>query len=547
MSPAEARGQFAAVAQVRWRIFLNSLRTTSGKLELISRAIVTVMLLFLGLGGAVGMGIGAWYFISRGRGQWLVLLLWPVFFFWQFLPIMASAFTPNTDAGELLRFPLNYRSYFLIRLAYGSLDPATVTASLWLLGMTVGVGIARAALLPWTALVLLVFALFNLLHSRMIFAWIDRWLAKRRTREIFGVLFFLVIMSFQFVGPLARSAANSRPTVGLLHSLSSVQQMLPPGVAGGAIAGASRSQWLTGLGAFALLCAYAAAALWLLSLRLRAQYYGENLSEAAAPTRAPASGLRPQPGWRVFGLPGPIAATFEKELRYLGRSGPMLFTMIMPLFILLLFRFGPSSMDKGGGPLVRHSDLAFPVVAAYTLLLLTNIVYNSFGAEGGGMQLFFAAPARFRQILLGKNLAHAAILGLQMMIVWVGVWLLYRPPGLEITVLTLAGVFFALPLDFIIGNLLSVYSPKKIDYGTLGKQRASKVTMLVSFAARIVIFGLAALLIVLARLYGNLWLAAPMFLALAVAGFAAYATVLTRVERMALERREVLITELGKV
>ena len=46
---------------------------------------------------------------------------------------MATAFTNNPDSAELLRFPLTYRSYFLIRLAYGYFDPASALGTLGLL------------------------------------------------------------------------------------------------------------------------------------------------------------------------------------------------------------------------------------------------------------------------------------------------------------------------------------------------------------------------------------------------------------------------------
>ena len=36
------------------------------------------------------------------------------------------------------------------------------------------------------------------------------------------------------------------------------------------------------------------------------------------------------------------------------------------------------------------------------------------------MQFFFASPVRFSQIMLGKNLAHAAIFALEVVLVWVG-------------------------------------------------------------------------------------------------------------------------------
>src|ERR1700716_2719611 len=115
------RGQLAAIAELRWRIFVNSLRSTRGKMEFASRVIVGLAFAIGGIGGAVGMGGSAWYFVSQGKAEYLALLLWPVFVFWQVFPVMATAFTNNPDSSDLLRFPLSYRSYFLFRLGAGSL------------------------------------------------------------------------------------------------------------------------------------------------------------------------------------------------------------------------------------------------------------------------------------------------------------------------------------------------------------------------------------------------------------------------------------------
>ncbi len=115
---------------------------------------------------------------------------------------MATAFTNNPDSSDLLRFPLNYRSYFLVRLAYGFFDPASALGSFALVGVLFGVSAARPLLFPWTSLVLLTFALFNLVLMQMLFAWLERWLAQRRTREILGVVFILAMLSFQLIGPI---------------------------------------------------------------------------------------------------------------------------------------------------------------------------------------------------------------------------------------------------------------------------------------------------------------------------------------------------------
>ena len=231
---------------------------------------------------------------------------------------------------------------------------------------------------------------------------------------------------------------------------------------------------------FLLLVSYGVAFLWLLNFRLRAEYRGENLSESAG--RKAVSGGLPalRPGWNLPGLPGPVAAVFEKELRYLSRSGPMLFTLIVPLFMLAVFR----SSGKNEGLFAHAPELTFPLGAAYSLLLLTNLSYNNFGADGSGTQFFFASPVRFRQIMMGKNLAHAAVFALEVVLVWLGTCLLYRPPSLGVTLATLAGILFVVPIDLAAGNLFSIYSPSRIEAGVFGRQRASLTTVLASFAIR---------------------------------------------------------------
>ena len=56
MAGMTTRNQLAAVANLRWRMFLNSLRTKRGKVELVSRVIVSAAFTAGGLGGAIGTG-----------------------------------------------------------------------------------------------------------------------------------------------------------------------------------------------------------------------------------------------------------------------------------------------------------------------------------------------------------------------------------------------------------------------------------------------------------------------------------------------------------
>lgn len=548
ISAAEARGQFAAIARVRWQIFANSLRTLRGRLEMVSRGFLILGFAAAGFGGALGLGAASWAFVREGRIELLALLLWPVFLFWQLFPVMATAFTENFDSSNLLRFPLTYRAYFLVRLAYGSLDPATALGSLWLVGIAVGAGLADPGLLLWTAIVLLAFAALNILLGRAIFAWVERWLARRRTRELLGILFFLFIISFQFIGPLmGRYGRSAHPaTAQFFELLLPLERLLPPGLAATAIAGSAKGELPLAFGAFLLLFVYQIAIGSLLNLRLRAQYRGESLSESAAPVAARSGKLRVQPGWNLPGLPAAVAAIFEKEFRTLSRSGPMLFALVMPVVVLLIFRLTPSTARRGNGFLLGAPDLAFPVGAAYALLMLTNLIYNNFGHEGPGVQMYFVSPVCFRDIFLAKNLAHACVMTLELVLVWCAVALMYRPPSPPIALATLAGILFAMLVNFTIGNLLSLQSPKKIDFGTFGRQRASNITAFASLGIQLVIFVLAALTLLVARAWARIWVATVIFLVLAAIAALFYSLLLRRADGMALARREALIAELAK-
>jgi ABC-2 type transport system permease protein len=172
------RAQLAAIAWLRWRMFANSLRSSRGKAEVISRVIMAIFFGVGGFGGTLACGFAAWYFVSQGKPEMLAVMFWAVFLFWQLFPIMSTAFTNNPDSGDLLRFPLGYRAYFLIRLAYGSFDPATALGCLWLTGMLLGIAAASPLLLVWALPVVLLFAAFNLLFLQMVFAWLERWLAQ---------------------------------------------------------------------------------------------------------------------------------------------------------------------------------------------------------------------------------------------------------------------------------------------------------------------------------------------------------------------------------
>lgn len=536
-----------AIVVVRWQIMANSLRSARGRVDLFARITMWVAFTAAGIGGAYGLGQQAGRFISQGRAEFISILLWPIFVFWQLFPLLTTAFSENLESSSLLRFPISYRTYFFVRIVSGSLDAANALGMLWLLGIAIGITSVNKELLPWSSLALLAFATTNVLLARVLFVWLEHWLARRRTRELMAILFFLLIISAQLVGPLMtgaltdRMSADSKPhTTPISRGLAAAQRLLPPRLAAATIAESARKNPRARTEVFPLLLSYGALFLLLLHLRLRAQYRGEYLGEASSPSDVAKTRMR-YAGWDVPGVSAATAAVLEKEFRYLSRSGPALLTFVTPVFMLLVFR------SSGRGFFLSDSpQYAFPFAAAYSLLLLANLIYNVFGADGAGVVLFFTSPASFRQIVAAKNIGHAALLTADFAMAGIAAALLFSIPPMSIVAGTLAWILFAVPINLALGNLISILSPKKLDWGTFGRQRASRIAILTSFAVQIFTVGIGAGVWLTSGRMVSVWFATLIFLALAIVSVAGYKFVLNRIDSLAQKHEEALIFELAK-
>src|SRR5256885_11730868 len=150
--------------------------------------------------------------------------------------------------------------------------------------MTAGATVAKPGVLPAMLLIVTAFMLLNVTLERLIGSWLERMLARRRTRELFFGLFILSMISLNFVSPLMqRYSASTRPV--LLHLLPYLA-WLPPSLAGHALAQIARLQAAGFLLNFALLLLYVVLFTAFLWHRFAAQYRGEELSETVAPALA---------------------------------------------------------------------------------------------------------------------------------------------------------------------------------------------------------------------------------------------------------------------
>ncbi|MGB6192259.1 MAG: hypothetical protein WBF42_07325 [Terracidiphilus sp.] len=540
--------QYAALARMRSRLFVNGIRTNEGAFEFGARAVSFFIYCLIGLSLGAGAGAATFAILSSHEWQFLAIEFWVVLFLWQAMSVMLASFQEQFDLTGLLRFPVSFGSFVLLHLIFGLIDIPTIVGGLCVLGILVATTIARPELFVWAALVLGCFAAFNALLARAILAWLDRWLAKRRSREIMSAVFLLGVLSLQAFNPgLHKQSEDGRPaaeahrsqrlTLRAINAARAVQVWLPGGLSAEALQHAEENNPVAALGLLGLLGVYSVGAGAMLALRLKAEYRSESLGEAPNRQRAAVR----ESGWGLRG--GPIAAVIEKELRTLTRSIPQLYAVFVPMVMVFII----GNVFRTAATNTRHPfQLAFPLCVAYGLVGFIQLIYNNLGAEGSGIQLLLLSPTPMRTVLLAKNLCHAGLF----LMVAAGSGLLASirlgRPGPVIAVVTVAWIAFALPANLAAGDLMSLMMPYRVNLGRLGRQRGSQANALLSMMIQAGLLGIGAGVISLCSFLGGRWSAAIVLLVLAAAAWVVWLVVLSKTDRIAGSRKENLIARLVK-
>jgi ABC-2 type transport system permease protein len=542
--PVNVFEQIRLVAGLRWLILRNSLRKKNNRMDLIGLIFTGAFSGILVVGLCFAFYAGGYAFVSQGRLEWMALLFWAIFLFWQIFPIFVAGFGANFEFRTLLRFPLSLRAFYAIGLAYGFADFSALASVCWLLSMTAGAAVAKPGVLPAMLLIVGVFLLLNVTIERLVGSWLERLLARRRTRELFLGLFVISMVSLNFIAPLLqRYGATAR---ALFVWLQPYFSWLPPSLAGRALAAVIRLQPAGFLLSFALLVLYLVLFSALLWRRFAAQYRGEELSESAAPAR-PAT--RPFPVTddgpdRLSLLSPQVAAIVRKEFRYLTRNGFAYLTLLLPPLLILIFSMNSAAWHLTRGGKGVSTEIFFPGMMAYLILILMAPAYNSFAYEGRGIQTYFTAPLRFRDVLLGKNLMLVSMLSLEIalsmsLLLWrVGL------PSAHMFVATCAAIVFTVVGQLTIANWSSITFPRRMEFGKMHGQRQSGMAVLVAFGAQILMGSISAAILFTGNWTRNPWLPAQAFIFLAAAAVAGYFASLDALTKLAENKKEGLIEAL---
>lgn len=593
-SAAQTRAQWSAVARLRWRIFRNNLFRKGQRGEGVARLFLYALLAGVFLLPALGAGAGAYFLAQNDQLPRLSWLLWGVFLLAQFANINLGQPGTTFDPTQLIRFPLPLRHFVLLRLFFGLLSPANILVVLMGGAITLGLGAALTGLWPFVAVALLVFVTVNVLFSRMVFAWVDRWLSTRRAREVFTGLLFLGSLGVQYVnvsfntglhpryaqkteGPNTRlpntGLPNTRlPNTGLPNTrlpntrrpsttpprwkaavhiydrLRPALNLLPPELTAHSVESIQRGQPAVFTAETAACAAYGVIFLSVFALRMRNEFRGESLSDQAsggsasaphrvrgsthAPATAPA-GIAPQ---RWFS--GPMRAVLTKEILYTRRNMGIFYALIAPLAMVFLF---------AGRMATRNSTpWVLPSALAYTLVGVMTLSYNSFGLEAAGSQFYFLAPVRLRDVLLAKNLMGFGLAALEVLsTVLVTIVVLGRPSlGLLLPCLLWAAA--TLLTSTALGNRRSLAAPRQIKLSKAAGKQVSPLSALMSLGILLLSSATGACVLIIGRSFHLAWVPFLAFSIFFAAALGLYVGSLRGLDRYALNHREQLFQELCK-
>lgn len=506
--------QFRLLAEVRWQIMRNSLRVKGKKLELAAQIFAVVLGAMIAFALGATMGGVTYVLLAKGKTRIIPMLLEGIFGAWIVGPVLIEGTSPSLDFREIARYPVSFRLYYLLNVAYGLLDPWALLCLVWFGCIWLGIAAARPDLAVPAALWFLVFAIVNLLFNRALFGVLERVINSRRGQEalVAGLLIFMASLQVATFTVLPRWRKLIRPA--LEKAVPFIHHALPAGFVCRGLLGANWTDSLIALWALMGYGLLAGLVLWRQSWR---NYQGEVSSEAPRARLA----VQMQPAWNLPWLDGLTAAIVEKELRYARRDLRAWMSCLGPPLMAFIFAAGYDVMRETAPGLNVRMSTVYTMLTGLLLIGFAQQIYNFFSYDARGFQFWLMAPANFKRVLVGKNVAVGLLMTGSYAITTA---LLVAKGGISfVRFLGVTGgfIFGALAM-FAAGNILSVRFPTKFEPGRINSEKPSVVTVLIGLFIQGCIMGSLALLFYLTHRLGTDLLpvvALPLMISLALKAY----------------------------
>ena len=563
--------QLGALVWLKWRLFLNAVRSERGSFNRVASMIGTFFALAFSLLVATGFGVGAYFVIanrtSGGRRAtaamardmatgvsveallFLFLFMSMIYLMWAFVPLSLGG-GEHFDPGRLLLYPVSLRKLFLIDLLSELTSLASIFAAPSVFAIALGAGLARGQVL--SALVVAACAtLFGIAVAKLLSTGVGALMQRKRTRgeALLAFIGVLGALSGLMLGQAEHFFAR-------LNNFPALLRLTPPGAVAVALTapGAANANYALSLAvllAYTFLLVVLTYRIALGALRGSGAKRRRKAATAASSrdlaTGAGGADAGKAVGWRLPFGSEELSAIFEKELRYALRNAQLRTMAVMPILLTLSLRLigtrrgGASAralLPTSIAPYTEGSGAALSVL--YAFLITSALSANLFAYESGGMRAYVLAPVARSKILLGKNLAMLCVsLVLAVAVTFVNA-LLYRdltPRALLFTALSF--VFFA-AVTATVGNLFSINFPKRLQYGK--RMNASGVAGLLLLPVFLCIAAAPALAVLGGYAAESLLVEYVILAAFASAGVAVYFLTL-KAQGRSLARRELDILE----
>ena len=554
---AQTRAQFGAITRLRWQMYRNGFRRKGGKSDLIASIIVAPIALSIVGGLCFGAGAATYFAVDSGHVERVSWVMWGILLLTQLTNLNLGQPGTTFDPTQLIRFPMSVWSYTTVRLFFGILSPGNIIVTLMSIAGAAGAAFARPEIAGWAFVAFAVFAVVNVLFTRMVFAWVDRWLSTRRAREAFTALIFLFSIAAQGLNFAYSPAYHNHRHVdvrtiqvvrGTLTKVEHYLTPLPPELAGSSIAAAAEGQTR----AFAIKtlasAGWACLFLYVFSLRMRTEYLGENLSDPANVVRAAkavrhdathtapaaafvAASARPADVTRVVAT---------KELLYLRRNTGLFYGLVMPLVMVLIFA-GRWSVRWSA-----HGSTVVMAALAYGLLGVFPMAFNTFGLDGPGAQVYFFTPVRLREVLMGKNVLCAGLALAETIAILAVLSYTGKAPSALVILSAMLWMVTTLLVQLTVGNYMSIRSPKRIDPGRTAQKQARPASAFLSMGI-LLATGLAGALVTILAGIGNVdWIMPIVFAGTAAVAAWIYLQNLNKLDAYGWLHRDELFEELQR-
>lgn len=517
--------QIYAIAWVRLRLLINSLRQHSGGWERVVGGLALLLGLMLSAGLALLFSALTHSLADVDEGpssihNALLMCFWGLTFLGLFLPVLLSTGTGALDTSRLAIFPIRQRRLFLI--SWGSTFLSgdhlfylpMLLATLWVV-ISLGFSGGAGGLLCYWLMPLVVIT-----WSMGVLELLQAVMRHRRGKEIAGMVGFGVFLALAMIPTVVFQDLDREPVMlvngvnimpvpamdARLVALLDFTAVTPPGLAADGMQAFALGETQTGVLRIAGLLLWALGGLGFSYLVFRWRQLGNGL-------RSQSGGNKPRgiasrfDATSIFPfLSAPTLGVASKELRYIFRSsvGKLNILLVPVVCAFLLTALGQAKSLLPALPSESSDSFLLYGLMLYGLLFTNNFTSNAVGWEGSGFKLYLLAPVPFQRVLVGKNLGIWTYSALLYVLI-LGSWSVIRGIPSAGLVLTSAGFFAGSMLIFSAsGNLASLAFPVRRDISAMQSQ-PSQPALLLSLLTVLCLGGALGFLVLLMILFPRIF------------------------------------------